>query len=77
MTTTEIKKALYKQKPMATFRGQDENRGDMIYTCDISELKGTSEQVCFTVPESESEPLKEKEQAQLLIRWLTGTITLF
>jgi hypothetical protein len=64
MNTTEIKKALCKETPMAEQLYNEDN--NVIYGCDTSLGR-----VLFCIPIREaSEFKKKKEQAQLLIRWL-------
>ena len=63
MGLNEVKKILYKEKPMAEkLYGEDNND---IYGCDTS--KG---RVMFCVPSSESAEFRRNEPAQLLIRWI-------
>lgn len=66
MTTTEIKKELYKQKPLATV---DFERGDFIHFSTIIIVDNTEEIIRFEVPMSE-DPKVNEVPAQLLIRWL-------
>lgn len=63
MNTTEIKKVLYKEKPMAEQLYNEDNK--VIYGCDTSLGR-----VLFCIPIREASEFKRKEQAQLLIRWL-------
>ena len=66
MTTTDIKKALYKQKPIAEV---DFERGDYIHFSTIIVIDGVEEIVKFEAPISE-DPNVNEVPAQLLIRWL-------
>ena len=66
MNTTEIKKELYKQKPIAEV---DFERGDYIHFSTVILIDGIEEIINFEVPMSED--FGENEvPAQLLIRWL-------
>ena len=66
MNTTEIKKELYKQKPIAKV---DFERGDYIHFSTVILIDGIEEIINFEVPMSED--FGENEvPAQLLIRWL-------
>lgn len=66
MTTTEIKKELYKQKPMAEV---DYERGDFIYFSTEIIVNDVEEIIEFEVPMSEDFG-ENTVPAQLLIRWL-------
>lgn len=66
MELTEIKKSLYKEKPIATRIFFNTKRA--IYACKLD----NGMQVNFKVPQSEmSEGFSEKMEAQLLIRWIS------
>lgn len=67
MTQTEIKKALYKEKPKAFFNGITE---DSVHEYQAWLENGNL--ITFKVPRSEmgETPFKDVEDAQLLIRWL-------
>lgn len=66
MNATEIKKELYKQKPIAEV---DFERGDFIHFSAIIVVDNVEEIIRFEVPMSED--FGENEvPAQLLIRWL-------
>ena len=66
MNTTEIKKELYKQKPIAEV---DFERGDYIHFSTVILIDGIEEIINFEVPMSED--FGENEvPAQLLICWL-------
>lgn len=63
MDLNEIKKVLYKEKPIAEkLYGEDNND---IYGCDTSLGR-----VLFCIPITESSQFKRKEPSQLLIRWI-------
>ena len=66
MKTTEIKKELYKQKPIAEV---DFERGDYIHFSTVIIFEGTEEIINFEVPITEDFGVNEVP-AQLLIRWL-------
>ena len=66
MNETEIKKELYKQKPIAEV---DFERGDYIHFSTVIILDGIEEIINFEVPMSEYFG-KNEVPAQLLIRWL-------
>ena len=68
MTTNEIKKELYKQKPIAEV---DFERGDYIHFSTVIIFDGVEEIINFEVPISEDFGVNEIE-AQLLIRWLVN-----
>jgi len=59
----EIKKVLYKEKPLADKLYNEDNFE--IYGCDTSLGR-----VIFRIPISESGDFKRQEPAQLLIRWI-------
>lgn len=63
MNKNEIKKLLYKEKPMAQF--MESVNGFQWYTADLS--VGT---VAFKIPTEEAGTFSGQEPAQLLIRWL-------
>lgn len=66
MNKEEIKKVLYKEKPMAEkLYGEDNND---IYVCDTSIGR-----VLFCIPITESATFNRKEPAQLLIRWIANS----
>lgn len=68
MTINEIKKELYKQKPIAVI---DYERADFIYYSTLIIVDGMEEILEFKVPRSEK--FEDKEiPAQLLIRWLVN-----
>ena len=66
LTKTEIKKELYKQKPIAEYDYTRED-GKHYSTCIV--IDGQEEEVTFIIPIEEATFEKEVE-AQLLIRWL-------
>ncbi len=66
MTTTQIKKELYKQKPIAEV---DFERGGYIHYSTVIVFDGIEEIISFEVPMTEDFNQNEIE-AQLLIRWL-------
>ena len=63
METNEIKKVLYKEKPIANYFGAKEN--SFLYSARTS-----IGQIWFEVPKEESGNFKLEEPAQLLIRWI-------
>lgn len=63
MTTIEIKKALYKEKPEANRLST--TGGFMWYEAKLESGKGT-----FKIPENEAQGFNQTEPAQLLIRWI-------
>lgn len=63
MNTTEIKKALYKEKPIAN---RLSTAGGFVWY----EAKLESRKVTFKVPEHEAAGFGQTEPAQLLIRWI-------
>ena len=73
MEKNEIKKALYKQKPMA-LKGYNEGNA-VVYSTEI-EIDGSEEEVIFKIPNEElldadgNHIFGDEEPAQLLIRWL-------
>lgn len=67
MTTVEIKKALYKEKPIAEYSFTTD--GFKIYSTEIV-VDGFEEEVTFKVPEHEATGFGQTEPAQLLIRWI-------
>ena len=63
MEINEIKKALYKEKPIAEkVMNQDDN---VVYVCETS-----IGNVKFVIPNIEAVNFEKKEPAQLLIRWI-------
>ena len=68
MTTTEIKKELDKQKPLAEV---DFERGDYIHFSTVIIFDGMEEIISFEVPMTEDFGVNEVP-AQLLIRWLVN-----
>ena len=70
MTTTEVKKALYKQKPIANYVGYEDE--SLIYEASLND--GTV--IHFEIPYEESRTedniaiFQKEEPAQLLIRWI-------
>lgn len=70
----EIKKALYKQKPIAEY-GYDKDK-HAIYSTEIV-VDGTEEEITFKIPMDEvydgegNKIFRNEEPAQLLIRWLS------
>lgn len=66
MTRDEIKKELYKQKPVAEV---DFERGDYIHFSTLLIIDGLEEIINFEVPIAE-DPNENEIPAQLLIRWL-------
>lgn len=72
MDLNQIKKDLYKQKPLA-YRiadGIDEKIG----VFSLYRAKCTDHTVLFTVPRSDmgDHPFEDKVEGQLLIRWITN-----
>ena len=66
METNEIKKVLYKEKPMA-IRTEYELGGDhVIYTTRLSDRSIIE----FQIPMDEAANFNSQEPAQLLIRWI-------
>lgn len=68
MNINEVKKALYKEKPTATLIGKS-RRGDTPSVTYKARLE-SGQKVLFRIPMTESVGLRQKEPAQLLIRWL-------
>lgn len=66
MTTTEIKKALYKEKPMAEVTNFDAFSDRYIYKATLK----NKEVITFEIPRIEGKDFKDEMEAQLLIRWL-------
>lgn len=66
MSTNEIKKELYKQKPIAEFGYARD--GFKNYSCELL-IGGFEEIIEFNVPDSEAS-FEDKVPAQLLIRWI-------
>lgn len=75
MEKNEIKKALYKQKPIAEF-GYD-NGSHAVYSAEVV-IDGSEEEIRFEIPKAElldeddNNIFGKEEPAQLLIRWLVG-----
>lgn len=67
MKLNEIKKALYKEKPVAYLDASKSEHSDISY---YTAVTGSNEQIYFEVPKHESEGFAETMQAQLLIRWI-------
>jgi len=67
ITLNEIKKLLYKEKPIANYRGADETYS--YYTTDLP-VEGKYKELNFKVPHSENEDFDNEIPAQLLIRWI-------
>lgn len=65
MTTNEIKKVLYKEKPLAEILYNEDN--SVIYGCNTSLGR-----VIFCIPSFEAAQFNKEEPAQLLIRWLVN-----
>lgn len=65
MTTTEIKKALYKDKPTAN---RLSTAGGFVWY----EAKLDNKKVTFKIPEKEAAGFNQTEPAQLLIRWINN-----
>lgn len=65
MNINEIKKALYKEKPIAEKLYNEDNYE--VYGCDTSVGR-----CIFKIHISESTGFKQREPAQLLIRWLVN-----
>ena len=63
MELNEIKKVLYKNKPIAIKLYNEDNK--CIYACETPFGR-----VLFCIPISESSEFKSEEPAQLLIRWI-------
>jgi len=70
METNEIKKDIYKQKPIAKLVNKE--KGNLFYECSLSDGKI----ITFNVPKKETvdsegnEIFSKEEPSQLLIRWL-------
>lgn len=74
MTKTEVKKALYKQKPIAKYIT---NIGELaVYKTSVNHADGYDYSIRFYIPIKElfdtegNRIISEEESAQLLIRWL-------
>ena len=67
MTKTEVKKELYKQKPIAEFNYDYE--GHSYYSAEII-VDGEEQEIKFKIPFEESGDFNAKIESQLLIRWL-------
>ncbi len=67
MTLTEIKKALYKEKPIATLTTKDEQ--EYRY---VTLLESINDFIAFRVPTKDmgDHRFKDDEPAHLLIRWI-------
>lgn len=67
MTNNEVKKALYKEKPIAFQVFKDEQRAS--YICSLSNPNG---EVLFNIPLSDAvgANLQDTMPSQLLIRWI-------
>lgn len=65
MTTTEIKKAFYKEKPTAN---KLSTSGGFVWY----EAKLESGKVTFKIPFKEAQGFNQTEPAQLLIRWINN-----
>ena len=70
MTLNEIKKALYKDKPLAYLtENRVDTSGEKLHG--YTAILNNNRQVYFYIPESEhTDQFDEGMQAQLLIRWL-------
>lgn len=71
MTTNEIKKALYREKPIARLVKKTEQKdGSLLYTYKCQSSLGYH---YFNIPESDmgDKVFDDREPARLLIRWLT------
>lgn len=68
MELNEIKKALYKEKPIAIRNKEQVDIDIYVYCCMLSDKK----HVIFEVPRSEmgETVFEQKIEAQLLIRWI-------
>lgn len=64
MEVNEIKKALYRQKPIAKL--QNKNKESLDYTTKLKD----GYNCLFRIPNKEAENFKEEMDAKLLIRWL-------
>jgi len=66
MKLTEIKKALYKEKPIAIKLSETNDQ------CLYKTVLSNSERILFWIPNSEmgEEKFNDHEPAQLLIRWI-------
>lgn len=74
LTLNEIKKDLYKFKPVAN-RFTSANQFTL-YDCVIDYPVRKSIQIFFKVPDSEAINFSDREPAQLLIRWYDGYKTI-
>jgi len=68
MDVNQIKKALYKEKPIAG-RAKDEVSINTILNVLYFAVSSLGKHL-FIIPKTDAENFKEKEPAQLLIRWL-------
>lgn len=66
MKPEDIKKALYKEKPLAEKRVINDGNGNVIYSCETS-----LGEVIFCIPTEEAKDFGNREPAQLLIRWIS------
>lgn len=73
----EIKKLLYRNKPIATLFDIDGINNIRQYSCDILTKDGDKVTVYFTIPEEESQNFKKEMESHLLIRWLHFTRIVF
>lgn len=64
----EIKKTLYREKPIAYLDASKSEHSDTSY---YSAVTDSNEQIYFEVPKHESVGFTETMPAQLLIRWIT------
>lgn len=72
MDLNDVKKALYKQKPLAKLLYV--RKGDVLYQCSLTNDEGELENIRFNVPVSDmgdSDFLPEME-AKLLARWIVN-----
>lgn len=68
MEVNQIKKALYKEKPIASrlyMIEKGQSSGTVFY-----KTKSSLGKHLFSIPKNEAEDFGEQEPAQLLIRWL-------
>lgn len=74
----EIKKLLYKEKPIAVKNNELSTSTEFVYKCDITGMTYLHENfITFNVPVSDMGDAKfgEEEPAQLLIRWISNITT--
>jgi hypothetical protein len=69
-STEEIKKALYKEKPVAKIIGKEGIEPNINLTYKTRLGDGTK--VLFKIPEKECVDFNKEEPAQLLIRWMVN-----